>query len=266
MDHHPIPSLQTIIWTRRAEHREADSATLRGLRGTIIYCPALHITDAAPAAGPVPPGTLIVTSAEAAKRLVALEPSVPAAPWQVLTFSPLVAKALEGDTRFAVTVFAEATTGEELAACILKAPDTYLPSGEPCFFAGAAEPAFDFARHLTAQGCPCQHWPLYRTSIISTPNPDLAEVAALDGKRKPAIAVFCSPSAVRGFAAQWQSLTSALPRFGPDSSWLALAIGKTTATAAAPYFDRIEIAAKPRLASIAARLHQLAGSSPPVTM
>lgn len=266
------------MWTRRSDSRAADDAKLAGLSRpglTIHFCPAFTITPcedtiAAPfrrrLIAPAAP-QLIVTSPEAARQLLGqFSHSPPAAePVTVLTFSREVHKILSAERLWQVRVFAKAMSGAPLAQAIAE----QIPKDAPLIYAGAAQPAFDFVSFLGAKGYDCRHWPIYATSIITKPTPAFTALATereASADRADTAAVFCSPSAVAGFAAQWQSLNGEPPFFGEDAPWLALAIGETTAAAAQPYFARRQLAAEPTLKGVVAALYQLAGSSPPVVI
>lgn len=270
-EHNEPQVITDVLWTRRALPSEAltSGALKSGLR--LHLSPTVTIGDvpAVPAMvrrfEAASPPALIVTSGEGARRLAATlltnGPATPPAPITVLTFSREVERILSSDGRFRVQLFANAATGAELAAELIRGSDRLCR--EPLVFAGAEAPAFNFTAALTAEGIACEHWPLYRTEAIGEPSVALRELAAANGRRI-AVALF-SPSAVRGFARQWQALYGPKPQLA-SPTWQAVVIGPTTKAAAAAYFERIHVAREPSVAAMLACLGQLAGNSPPVTI
>lgn len=265
-EHNEPQVITDVLWTRRALPSEALKSGLR-----LHLSPTVTIGDvpAVPAMvrrfEAASPPALIVTSGEGARRLAATlltnGPATPPAPITVLTFSREVERILSSDGRFRVQLFANAATGAELAAELIRGSDRLCR--EPLVFAGAEAPAFNFTAALTAEGIACEHWPLYRTEAIGEPSVALRELAAANGRRI-AVALF-SPSAVRGFARQWQALYGPKPQLA-SPTWQAVVIGPTTKAAAAAYFERIHVAREPSVAAMLACLGQLAGNSPPVTI
>lgn len=265
------PVITDVLWTRRALPKEPLTPGVRlHLSPAVSICAAPKQPQVARRFEGGPPPALIVTSGEGARRLAATLPA--AGTFAVLTFSREVERILSSDGRFRITLFAEADSGAALAAALVRAltpnaqpkpqPNSQ-PKPQPLVFAGAEVPAFDFAAALSAQGVACDHWPLYRTDAISQPSPALRELTAAK-ERRIAVALF-SPSGVQGFARQWQTLFAKAPKL-TSPSWQAAVIGPTTAAAAAEVFDRVHVADEPSVAAVIACLHQLAGSSPPVTM
>lgn len=257
------PVITDVLWTRRALPKEPLAPGVRlHLSPAVSICAAPKQPQIARRFEGEPPPALIVTSGEGARRLAATLPA--AGTFAVLTFSREVERILSSDGRFRITLFAEADSGATLAGALVRAlTPNALPKPQPLVFAGAEVPAFDFAAALSAQGVACDHWPLYRTDAISQPSPALRELTAAK-ERRIAVALF-SPSAVQGFARQWQTLFARAPKL-TSPSWQAAVIGPTTAAAAAEVFDRVHVADEPSVAAVIACLHQLAGSSPPVTM
>lgn len=284
-------AITDLLWTRRTLDREA-LAPLAALGVTLHHGPAVTIRAEAngsmakawlPRFAEATPPELIVTSGEGARRLAALLAPQSKAPQAeapqpkksrgtivVHSFSREVARVLKGDSRFAVALYEQARSGadlaKELAAKLSKAGQSQAGQSQAgLVFAGAANPAFNFAPQLSAAGIPFEHWPLYRTEAISEPAPALRQLSSQPhSPHRAAVALF-SPSAVEGFAQQWQALHGEPPRLLPPQ-WQAVAIGNTTAAAAAGYFSAVQIAKEPTAAAVIACLHQLAGGSPPVTM
>lgn len=277
-------AITDLLWTRRTMDREA-LAPLAALGVALHHGPGVRVCAEASSsvteamlrrcAGATPP-ELIITSGEGARRLAALLAPLSDAQGRrivVHSFSREVARVLNGDGRFAVTLYDKARSGADLAYELTLKLSQTPQSQVPLVFAGAANPAFDFALKLSAAGIPCEHWPLYRTEAIAEPGQALRQLSQPNAQPRPsqrvAVALF-SPSGVQGFRQQWQALHGQSPSPMEPSlrlpEWQAVAIGKTTAAAAAEVFTAVHIAKEPTAAAVIACLHQLAGGSPPVTM
>jgi uroporphyrinogen-III synthase len=101
----------------------------------------------------------------------------------------------------------------------------------PCriLMPGAVSRLSEPAKSLRAAGCEVQEVPLYRTSAVPRDQLPTAPLAAGD------VIFFCSPTAVRAFAAAWKER--------PDC----VAIGATTAAVAREAGFAPEVAATPDL-------------------
>lgn len=289
----------TVVWTRPASSHAADAKALADLPARVLYCPAITIATnsaeppaaVAQALSSDQPYRLIVTSRSAALALKAATSNLPPrqqssekASCHILTFSRQVVSELslasdDQSCDWQVERFAECRTGKDLAHAIVrkikvqeaaarKAPRPLL------IFAGAKQPAFDFGAFFRRAGLDCLHWPLYDTEVLDTPTPQLRSAISRWTQRLPApsqrsstkaedpvrgTVVLCSPSAVRGFIHQWQSVadSSAVSWPIPAAICQAVVIGPTTAEAAKPYFADIELADKPTVASIIEKLSSL---------
>lgn len=264
-------AFSTIVWTRREDQRDHDQRLLASLSATIIYAPAFEVTachddpdtlrEANAAHGALAGRHVraIVTSREAALQLVSrgdtLLRASASTPCLILTFSQQVAEVLAADARFQVCLYRDITTGQALAERVANEHSQASPHHK-LLFAGARQPAFDYPAYFRSRGIACSTWPLYETRPITEPTLELRQqIGTQRSDGHPTLAVFCSPSAVAGFAAQWQQVRGQPLQAEPG--WSAVAIGPTTEAVAARYFATTHCAPNARLSSVIATLTAL---------
>lgn len=257
---------RTIVWTRRRKQRDHDQRLLASLPATVIYAPAIEITAChegleASATQAIQAGygvRAVVTSREAAQQLLAQTAHLAATakPWHILTFSRQAAEVLAADARFKVSHYRDIATGQALAERMANEHSQASPEQELLLFAGARQPAFDYPAYFRSRGIACSTWPLYETRPIIEANLELRQQIGTDhSDGHPTLAVFCSPSAVEGFAAQWHQVRG--QPLQAELGWSAVVIGPTTEAAAGRYFGTSHRAPIPRLSSVVETLAAL---------
>ncbi len=241
--------MTTLVWTRTRDDWEADEPLLKARvpRGTgVLHLPCLTLVPLAAAAAPAGPYEhVVLTSANAvafALRDPLLAPVVRAAK-KLRTHGPATARALEAHG-LTPSLVPDVRTAAELGTAL----GGEVPRGARILLAGAKLPAFDLEGNFRARGYDARYVACYDT-VPGARQADggavPAEMIAELTRTLMGAVCFASPSAVRGFAAVFEPAETRL-----KAALRAVAIGPTTAGAAARHFAKVTTAASNSVASL----------------